>query len=163
MVWMILISHEPFLGGCIVISNVGIYHEYRNRGSLWNTILPGIWCSHMIARSPLYKVRIVPCGVEVRQNLIRSWTTPPSRNNRTQRRNRKQAPNWFGKHDDPHPLPRRPNHFYMSPKMRGDGEIELRKSCLLRDGASLSSAPKANADPIAFQRNGLRRRRTNGR
>jgi hypothetical protein len=40
------------------------------------------------------------------------------------------------------------------PHNAGDGEIELRKSCLLRDGASPRRSPKPIAGPIAFQRNG---------
>ena len=56
----------------------------------------------MVARTPLYKIRIVRRGVEVNEGLTRSRTTPASRSNRAQRQGRKQTLNWFEEHSDAH-------------------------------------------------------------
>ena len=56
----------------------------------------------MVARTPLYKIRIVRRGVKVNESLTRSRTTPASRKNRAQRQGRKQILNWFEEHSDAH-------------------------------------------------------------
>jgi hypothetical protein len=98
----------------------------------------------MTTRAPLYKARIVAGSVKVREDLIRSRTTPPAATIELNGKIARIYPIGLENIMMHIPITKPCKLFLYGPHNAGDGEIELRISCLLRDGACPSSVPKTN-------------------